>query len=771
MPAPQSKCLVDEQLSRLALGDLEGLDLHGIFEHLDHCAACQARIDQMEPSDEILAALRMPCPNDSFCNEDGYHRATEWLANETDPIPPARSASRVLPDQIGKYNVISQIGCGGMSDVYEATHPDLQQRVAIKVIRSSIAPDASGRFRREMVAIGSLDHPNVVQAFDAGVSGEHQFLVMELIDGVDLGWVCREQHHLTLTDACEVIRQAAMGLQHAHDRGLVHRDVKPSNLMLRQDGQILLLDLGLARWEESSSGESLATADGQILGTVDYLAPEQGVSHEVDFRADLYSLGASLYKLVTGSTPYDGIGSETLLGKLKAIAAHAPVPIAEREPELPAEFCRLVQQCLSRDPAMRPPSAGEIAERLLIFCTGQQLSELARKSTLQKPASPRIETPVASTPIAPRRVGRWMPSMVAMVLVITGISSAYYFTNNQHRKDKIAIDRPPESRANPPGTNLIREPSVVLEGHTDCVFSVTWIDEYSVASASWDETIRIWDLQRGEESAQIDAGEMLMCLAISPDKRWIAAGGGITRAFIWRLDDRTLKHEFRHGNPSLDGASVSHVKFSPDSKRLLLVTIDGSLWIHHVESGDLLCSYKPPETASKILDASFTDNGHVVILDSDARLALWDTKTLDSSQECQLSEASRPMTLSFVDRKDGKTRVLLTGKSSVFVTNLQSPWHSIVNSKGDSFVDSHLLAGTSLVATATERDTSIRLWDCDTGDERARIQAKNYCTQKVAISPSGRRLVSGGGWHVESKLVHDGDYRLRIWDLPKSITH
>jgi serine/threonine protein kinase len=232
-----------------------------------------------------------------------------------------------LPDHLGQYRLQEKLGQGGMGAVYRALHTRLKRPVALKVLPAQLLHDerAVARFRREMEAVGKLDHPNIIRASDAGEDASWHFLVMELVEGVDLARLSMLLGPLPVADACEVARQAASALQHAHQHGLVHRDIKPSNLLLTSSGEVKLLDLGLARFYGEQSISEVLTATGAVMGTPDYMAPEQSFEPKsVDIRADLYGLGCTLYKLLVGRPPFEGPEYGTLAQKL---LAHAQVPV------------------------------------------------------------------------------------------------------------------------------------------------------------------------------------------------------------------------------------------------------------------------------------------------------------------------------------------------------------------------------------------------------------------------------------------------------------
>jgi serine/threonine protein kinase len=209
---------------------------------------------------------------------------------------------------VGPYKVLWQIGSGATSAVYACEHVCLRRRVAVKVLFADHAQDSKAleRFYREARAAAALDHPNIVRAYDAGRLGRLHYLAMEHVDGVSLRHLVGTRGPLRHGVATECLRQAALGLQHVHEAGLVHRDLRPSNLMIARAGVVKILDLGLARFRHNG-GDSLT--GGEVLGEVAYIAPEQVLdSHAVDVRADIYGLGATFYFGLTGRPPGAGVG-------------------------------------------------------------------------------------------------------------------------------------------------------------------------------------------------------------------------------------------------------------------------------------------------------------------------------------------------------------------------------------------------------------------------------------------------------------------------------
>ena len=272
---------------------------------------------------------------------------------------------------LGKYRLLSLVGKGGMSSVYLAEHMVMKRRCAIKVLPTRRLENASylARFHREAQAVASLDHPNIVRAYDVDHANDNgmdiHFLVMEFVDGKGLLELVLSspQTRLPPVVAAEYIRQAALGLQHAHAAGLVHRDVKPGNVLVDRNGTVKILDLGLARIFEGAEETSLTVQhDERVLGTADYLAPEQAVdSHNVDARADIYSLGCTLYLCLTGQPPFT---QGTLAQRLLAHQTKEPPSVESLQPEVPPELGEIVRRMMAKDPARRYQTSADVAEAL-----------------------------------------------------------------------------------------------------------------------------------------------------------------------------------------------------------------------------------------------------------------------------------------------------------------------------------------------------------------------------------------------------------------------
>ncbi|MFO0870352.1 MAG: serine/threonine-protein kinase [Pirellulales bacterium] len=278
------------------------------------------------------------------------------------PLPKLAVGSR-----LDTYELVEKLGEGGMGSVWKARHIKLDKYVALKVLPVHLTqdPEAVRRFEREMRAVGKLDDPHVVRAMDAGEVGALHYLVMEYVEGVDLSKHVKVRGPRSVADACVMVRHAALGLAAAHAQGLIHRDVKPSNLLLSKQGQVKVLDLGLARLLAEGPEARQLTQSGQVLGTPDFMAPEQwDDTHAVDHRADLYALGCTLCFLLTGRAPFGDDRHSTMGQKMKGHVLEAPPRLRDLRPEVPEELDELYAQLMVKEPAQRLASATEVASRL-----------------------------------------------------------------------------------------------------------------------------------------------------------------------------------------------------------------------------------------------------------------------------------------------------------------------------------------------------------------------------------------------------------------------
>jgi formylglycine-generating enzyme required for sulfatase activity/WD40 repeat protein/serine/threonine protein kinase len=383
---PLESCPPKEELSSLVLGQLPPAQAETVELHIETCLNCQAAVQSLDISaDWIVEGLQSADdsgePLEAACQE-ALSRIRRF-AGEASFASASGALAAAPPVDLGsirEYRLLAKLGEGGMGAVYKAQHTKLRRTVAVKVLPADKVntPQAVARFEREMQAVGALDHQNIVRAFDAGEDQGRHYLVMEYVKGLDAGQLARNHGKLPIPEACEIIRQAALGLQHAHEAGLVHRDIKPSNLMLAESGTVKILDLGLARINQEIEPAAELTSTGQVMGTLDYMAPEQGGdTHHVDIRADIYALGASLYRLLSGIAPFGDPRFDTVVKKLMALATKEPRAMEELRPDVPRELAAVIKRMMAKSPDDRYGTPAEVAAALAPFSAGAKLASLA----------------------------------------------------------------------------------------------------------------------------------------------------------------------------------------------------------------------------------------------------------------------------------------------------------------------------------------------------------------------------------------------------------
>jgi uncharacterized protein (TIGR03067 family) len=473
-------------LNAFALGTLDPADIDAVESHLAGCDTCCDALKQMKEDTfvglvrEAREARDVEAPHVAPIAPVDMQQAATLPASDTSafgaaapPQPDSRDSLTVAPaaDAIDvsnlpaemidhpRYRILELVGTGGMGAVYKAEHRLMQRTVALKVINPKFiqSKQAVERFRREVQAAARLQHPNIVHAYDAEQAGDVHYLVMEYVPGTDLGKVLEERGPLPVAEACEYVRQAALGLQHAHEHGMVHRDIKPQNLMVTRSparassparsaskgddptppllaqraGTVKILDFGLASLTSQAAhdeaGEQQATVDSQksgltqagaLMGTPDYMAPEQARdARGADIRSDIYSLGCTLYTLLAGKVPFPG-GSA--VDKVIAHASNHAAPIEKVRDDVPAGLAEVLGRMITKSPADRFPTPADVAAALAPFT--------------EPPAAPTI-----------RGRRRWRGRVAALAAIAAGVLlllAGFIFirTNNGTLKIDCEVD-------------------------------------------------------------------------------------------------------------------------------------------------------------------------------------------------------------------------------------------------------------------------------------------------------------------------------------------
>ncbi|HKM53428.1 MAG TPA: protein kinase, partial [Isosphaeraceae bacterium] len=368
MAAPVTSHPSDQTLQFYGLGKLEVSQWHAVNDHLAECRACRLRVAEIS-SDTFLDRLRKAQSGGELGPPIGSSLAGSPMLGSEAPAdlpPPASTLPPGLSDH-PDYEILRELGRGGMGVVYLAENKLMGRKEVLKVVSSHLL-DRKGvleRFLREIRAAAQLQHPNVVSAYSATRVGESIVFAMQYVEGYDLAKLVEKNGPLPVAHACNFVYQAALGLQHAHERGMVHRDIKPSNLMLAREGNkpvIKILDFGLAKVTSEAGVDGGLTYEGQMLGTPHYVAPEQTVNaQKADIRADIYSLGCTLYCLLSGDPPFD---APSLYELLQAHHSMDAKPLKFIRPEVPAELAAVVAKMLAKDPKRRYQTPADVAKAL-----------------------------------------------------------------------------------------------------------------------------------------------------------------------------------------------------------------------------------------------------------------------------------------------------------------------------------------------------------------------------------------------------------------------
>ena len=515
------------------------------------------------------------------------HDEPTLLVTTRPPTPPGG----LLPEIAG-YRIVGELGRGGMGIVYKATTRGSSaaiagedRTVAIKVIRKDRLQhdDAVRRFRREAQAAARLNHPNIVRVFDSDHTGDTHYLVMEYVSGVTLERFVQQHGPVPYELACNFIRQAALGLAHAHERGLVHRDVKPSNLMVTPasgrmpDGspaQLKILDMGVARVLASDShpGEQLSTLTqgGSVIGTADFVAPELLEDpHGADIRSDIYSLGCTFYFILVGEVPFPG-GS--LVQKLDKQRWHMPTPVDEVRADILPAVAEIVTRMLAKEPDERYQSPAELVAAF------DELVRTGYQSSVPKgPVPCELKVLAGHTDIV-HAVGLTADARLA---VSTGRDrSVRLWDLHDPKHSRVLAQLPHEGRAvafDAAGDKLAVAAGISIRlwdvaagqelrrfsGHSAAVRALVFsTDGKWLFSGSDDKTIRVWDVPLGKEVQRLARHSgPVTCLAVSPDGHGLLSGSrdGLKR---WDLRSGQVAGELTSA-----GSGVLAVAISGDGHR------------------------------------------------------------------------------------------------------------------------------------------------------------------------------------------------------------
>jgi serine/threonine protein kinase len=531
--------------------------------------------------------------------------------------------------QLGKYRLVQRLGEGGMGVVYAAEDLDLTRKVALKILcgAATHAPEVAQRFLLEARAAARLNHPNVVAVYDIGQQDDVSYIAMELVEGVSAQTLLTHSEALPWPQATRIIADVCRGLAAAHAAGLIHRDIKPANILLGHDGRVKLADFGLAKAPRLLPAH--VTQQGTILGTPQYMSPEQCAGDHLDGRSDIYALGGAYHALLTGCPPYEGSDSVRLM------FAHctAPVPDPRRLlPELPEACAAVVAKAMAKERAHRFRS---IQEMLAALTAVLETSPAALTTgTVVPPAPdpvPAESTTVNLRPVlaGPQRVSRprrWhrlltgtAMALLAVCLLVVAVVSFDPLAKSSAPPSPLAPPVDPPAKSSAPRSPLA--PPVGDVRPVTLVPRPTWgkhagearglaFSDRRFASVGADKIAQVWDLERPQAPAKIFRhSHELSCVAISPDGKWLATGYREDR--VVRLWDVEAGKEIASFDCQLFGKHGAwSLAFHPSSARRLAVGTGGDVQLLDLDgAGQEIQRRKFPERQWVVSGLAFTPDG------------------------------------------------------------------------------------------------------------------------------------------------------------------
>jgi WD40 repeat protein len=660
---------------------------------------------------------------------------TDALTPAVAPSAPAESGRPEVPDALPpelagheRYRVVRLLGAGGMGAVYQAEHRVLHRLVAVKVINRAYTGNAVAldRFRSEVRNAARLSHPNIVVTHDAEDAGETQFLVMEYVEGIDLGRLTQEGGPRPVDRACDYVRQAALGLQYAFEQGMVHRDLKPHNLMLTPDGRVKILDFGLARFASEATSRAGVTGTGLVLGTVDYIAPEQAdAPHEADIRSDIYSLGCTLYHLLAGQPPFP---TGTALQKVMAYLNKKPQPLTELRDDLPEGLMSVLERMMAKNPNHRYQTPAEVASALEPFAVATAITRAPRPRAHARTTDPSRTVVLDKTPVRERRRPRFVIVIAILAFLVAGLLGTAVY--------RIATDKG----------------ELVIE---------TDNDDVEVVISKGGEVVKIIDTKSGKH-VTLNSGDYELSLKdgkegliLSPSKMTVKRGETVL-ATIERVSKPAAQQVGEIRRFDAKGHYMIHVALSPDGQRLLTAGTEGSARYWDIATGKEI--YRLPGAGGQVYGVAISPDGTKLLsCGGDRLIHVWDAAT---GKEVKQLKGHTDEVIDLAISPDGRMVASSGYDCQLRLWNLDTG--ELVASPGNAGggLGAAFSPDGKLIATWAQ-DHMVRLWDVKERKELRCLEGHKEWVRAGAFSRDGRRLLTGT-WPPE-KVVRPSD--LKLWEV------
>lgn len=808
-------CPTEGRLRQFLADELPEREDVSLARHVDFCPRCQDQLERLAKDTDLESWLSAGSDCDSPFDAPG-EGLPEGLLDRLKALMPAcrgerlngsdgRTSHAALPEplgpsqrsekgtdaggaqaeipvarQLGHYQLLREIGGGGMGRVYEAVHTRLKRRVAVKMLSPHRLSDEATvrRFYHEMEAVGALDHPHIVQATDAGEAGGIPYLVMEFVDGRSLAEVLAERGRLSVRETCLLLRQAALGLEHAHRHGLVHRDIKPSNLLWTQEGQIKICDLGLARLRRDALSADELTTSRTLLGTVHYMAPEQADGMKnADHRADLYSLGCTAFHLLAGRTVYQGPGPPAVL------LAHQrqPVPsLRELRPEVPVELDRLIRRSLAKNPDDRVGSMTEFLRELAPLLDDCEQSDalllpvelentIGSNGQARAPAATTARIPVdaAETSRDERygstdwELGRKTPGrggvrrrlrragFAVAALVLSGLMAAYFAGPFRTKTASQGVSPETAPGAEPPPRDDHPRPRILPARSTGPVRDLGWVPGSDRLFCVAGREVQFWNVETKEQTGAVAAdGAPISTAGLSPrgDHLLVGQDDGTLR-----LVDVKSGRELQTWNGH--AAGVTSVAFLPDGRRAVSGSWDGTARLWDLERAEAIQHYRVNATGVYSV-AVAPDGGRALFGGRDNTAGLWDLANGELLERREYSEK----VLSVAFSPDGSRALLGLWDGTVRIWDLRTGAEPLKLS--GHFVNAVAFGPAGHRVIYGDRTGAIRIWDLEAQRQVAEWQDVAQ-VEFLAVSPDGRFVATSTG-----KISGRGPGTVRVFSCP-----